>query len=147
MIPSANCASFIKGFETCRLEAFKPTPNDVWTCGWGATGPDVGPHTVWTQTQADQRFVEDLNRFALSVSSAITHVTAQQQFDAMTSLSYNIGMAGFHGSTVLRDHNAGNFAGAKVAFSMWDKQADIVLGGLVKRRAAEAAMYGSATTP
>ncbi len=146
LVPSAQIETFVKSFEKCRLQAYKPTPVDHWTCGWGTTGPDVGPDTVWTQEQADLRFDQDMGRFGGAVFVLLRIATSQNQYDAMVSLAYNIGLGNYSGSTVLRDHNAGDFVNAASGFALWNKQRDsngnlIVLDGLTKRRAAEAALY------
>lgn len=154
MTPSATCVAFIKGYEKCfkrispnLFKAYKPTPDDVWTVGWGSTGPYITQDTVWTQAQCDERFNITLRAFALKVSSMIGSVGAtQSQFDAMCSLAYNIGIANFAKSSVLTNHRAAHYQTAAFAFGLWDKQRGSdgqlhVLNGLVKRRAAEAAMY------
>lgn len=142
MTPSAACADLIKSFEACRLKAYMPTPNDVPTIGWGSTGPEIRMGLTWTQEQADARFAADLDHFGARVSVELGSVpTTQAQFDAMTSLAYNIGIGAFEKSTVLREHKAGNFDAAASAFSLWTKQAGKVLNGLVRRRTAEARMY------
>lgn len=144
MTPSPRIIAFIKGYEQCRLVSYMPTPNDRPTIGWGSTGPDIFMGMSWTQADCDERFAEDLGKFGDGVWARVRGEprTNQNQFDAMVSLAYNIGLGGFAGSTVLRDHNAGNHAGAQAAFGMWVKQAGKVLAGLTKRRAAEAAIYG-----
>lgn len=142
MTPSTKCADFIKGFEQCRLKAYMPTPNDRPTLGWGSTGPDIKMGMTWTQQQADDRFAHDLASFGAKVAADLGSApTTQAQFDAMTSLAYNIGEGNFAGSTVLKRHKVGNNNGAADAFGMWVKQAGVTLNGLVRRRAAEAAMY------
>ena len=141
MTPSPAGVTLIKRFETCRLTAYLPTQNDKPTIGWGATGADVRMGMTWTQEQCDDRFAADLDRFAQGVSAALTVETAQNQFDAMTSLAYNIGATAFKASTLLRLHNAGEFERADAQFTVWNKQAGKVLAGLTRRRAAEAAMY------
>lgn len=142
MIVSARGESFIKGFEQCRLKAYMPTEDDVPTIGWGSTGPDVHMGLVWTQEQADARFATDLAHFATSVGMAAGAATQTQgQFDAMVSLAYNIGIAAFRGSTLLRKHIAHDYAAAAEQFLRWDKQAGVVLKGLTRRRQAERRMY------
>ena len=141
MTPSKRCADFIKGYEKCRLRAYMPTPDDVPTIGWGSTGPDIKLGMTWTQEQADARFTIDLARFARAVAVAVTHPANQAQFDAMTSLAYNIGKTAFVNSTLLRKHNQGDHDGAAEQFGKWVKQKGRTLGGLVKRRAAEAEIY------
>lgn len=150
MIPSANCINLIQKFEQCRLESYLPTPNDVWTIGWGSTGSDITQGLVWTQEQCDERFESDLNKFADGVNDLLNVdediITNQNQFDAMVSLAYNIGLNNFRQSTVFRDHSFGDYVGAAAAFSMWNKQKGVVLEGLVRRRAEEAALYEGTTT-
>jgi lysozyme len=94
-------------------------------------------------------------RFADKVEKLLGDAaTTQGEFDAMVSLTYNIGVGsadpkkpgGFTRSSVLRLHKAGDKAGAAAAFQMWNKQAGKVLNGLTIRRAAEAALYRGAET-
>lgn len=146
MEPSKRIKDFIKGFEQCRLTSYLPTPFDKPTIGWGSTGPDIKLGMTWTQKQADERFERDLSTFAKGVAAPLYNaVTNQQQFDAMVSLAYNIGLGNFLHSSVLTNHKAGHFSTAALAFGLWNKQRQgdklVVLKGLTKRRAAEAAIY------
>lgn len=142
MMISDQGANAIKSYEGCKLASYLPTPRDVPTIGYGATGPDIALGMHWTQAQADGRFAGDLKRFSLSLSNLLGNVpTTQFQFDAMAALAYNIGMGAFASSTVLRKHRARDYVGAAAAFGLFDKQGNAVVPGLVKRRAAEALMY------
>jgi len=119
-----------------------PTPNDVPTIGWGSTGPDIKLGMTWTQQQADERFASDLAKFGAKVAADLgTAPTTQGQFDAMTSLAYNIGEGAFSKSTLLKRHLAHDYDGAAAQFAVWNKQAGKVLNGLVRRRTAEARIY------
>lgn len=141
MTPSQRIIDFIKAYEKLRLKAFKPTPNDVWTLAWGRTA-GVKEGDTCTIQEADEWFASDLADFSSGVTVRIGPApTTQNQFDAMVSLAYNIGIAGYGGSTVLRDHRAGDYDGAAAAFLLWDEQAGQVLQGLVSRRMAEAEIY------
>lgn len=140
MTPSKKCEDLIKGFEQCRLQAYLPTAHDVPTIGWGSTGPDIHLGMTWTQAQADERFSHDLARFAAAVNGVVPQAT-QGQFDGMVSLAYNIGMGNFGHSTLVAMHNKGDHAGAANQFARWNKQAGVVLKGLVRRREAEREMY------
>jgi GH24 family phage-related lysozyme (muramidase) len=143
MTPSAKIIAFIQGYEKCRLDAYMPTKNDRPTIGWGTTGADVKLGMRWTQVQADDRFAADLAKFAAEVTTAIGHApTTQAQFDALVSFAYNVGLAALNSSTLLKLHKAGENSAAKLQFGRWNKQAGVVLNGLTKRRAAEAAIYG-----
>ena len=140
-------------FETCKLAAY-PDPGSKdghpWTIGWGATGPGIARGVTWTQAQCDARFAVDVASFAAKVELLIgDSFTDQSMFDAMVSLTYNIGVGttnpklpgGFTRSTVRKKHRAGDHAGAAAAFGMWIKNDGKVMRGLVRRRAAEAALY------
>lgn len=129
--------------ETCRLKAYR-CPAGVWTCGWGETD-GVTPTTVWTQEYADSRFVESLTERRDQVLALCTLHPTDHQLAALVSLSYNIGVRGLAGSSVLKAHNKGDNQAAARAFALWNKARVNgvlqVLRGLTIRRAAEAALY------
>ncbi len=163
IIKKSNCPSqvgaagiaIIKRFEGCArlrrdglVEAY-PDPGTggaPWTIGWGATRNGlfgfVGPDSVWTQEQCDQRLEDDLKRYARDVARAIgTAPTSQAQFDALVSFHYNTGAIAR--ATLTKKHKAGDQAGAAAEFSRWNKAGGRVLKGLVRRRADEARLYTS----
>jgi len=143
-------ARLMHQFEGCKLKAY-PDPGSKdghpWTIGWGSTGPDIGPGTVWTQEQADKRFEEDLGRFGAQVARLLGEApTTAHQMAALVSLAYNIGAGegGLKTSTVLRKHKEGDYQGARAAFSRWRFNDGKEMPGLTRRRAAEAAVYATA---
>lgn len=148
MTPSPACVALIKDFEQCRLKAFRPTPRDVPTIGWGHTR-DVNLADTCNQAQADQWLIEDVAEKADGVDRLLDGApTTQGQYDALVSFAYNEGIGnsytpnkGLAPSTLLKLHKAGDYTGAAAEFPKWDKQGGIVLGGLVRRRAAERALY------
>lgn len=133
----------IKEYEGCELEAYPDpgTGGDPWTIGWGATGSGIARGLTWTQAQADMRLSHDVAKFMAGVVAAAPKGTANQ-IGAMTSLAYNIGPDAFKDSTLLRLHNAGDYAGAQAQFARWNRAGGKVMKGLVRRRAAEAEVYG-----
>lgn len=141
--------ALIKRFEGCArarggglFEAY-PDPGTggaPWTIGWGATGPGIGPGTVWSQAQCDARLETDLERYSAEVASTIGAApTTQPQFDALVSFHYNTGAIAR--ATLTAKHCAGDYAGAAGEFARWNRAGGRVLAGLVRRRAAEAALY------
>lgn len=134
----------VKEFEGCRTTAY-PDPgsgNDPWTIGYGATGAGIARGTVWTAQQCEDRLRDDLNRFAAGVSGAIgDHPTSQNEFDAMVSLAFNVGLDNFKHSTLLRMHQDGEKDQAAGQFVRWNRAAGKIMGGLTRRREAEAALY------
>ncbi len=139
-------------FEACRLRSYK-CPAGVWTIGWGSTGADIGPGLVWTQEQADARFRADVDRFSTGLAVLLGSApTTPAQFGAMCCLAYNMGLGrrdgdpkkrGFRYTQVYARHMAGDFDGAAAAFGNIVRGGGKVLPGLVRRRAAEAALYRS----
>lgn len=141
--------ALIKQFEGCAKRrsdgqiAAYPDPGtggDPWTIGWGATGKGIGPGTVWSQEQCDARLEADLVRYAKDVDHALGDApTSQRQFDALVSFHYNTGAIGK--ATLTRKHKAGDHAGAAREFDRWCFAGGRVMKGLVRRRAAESALY------
>jgi len=129
--------------EGCRLTAY-PDPGTggaPWTCGWGTTGPDVRPGTVWTQAYADFRLMQGVSKAAARVRAAVKIELTREEFIALTDFTYNVGAGNFEHSTLLAKLNAGDIEGAAHEFLKWDKAAGHVLGGLLKRRHAEMAEF------
>ncbi len=137
--------NLIKKHEKCRLTAYKPTPDDVPTVGWGHTGPGIIEGLTIAQETADVMLQTDLAKYDAAVSEKCPS-TAPLQHDAMVSLCFNVGCAAFHTSSVARLHNAGRYSEACQAFALFNKQKGKVLLELVHRRAEEAALYAEGTT-
>ena len=137
---SDKCVALVKRFEGFEAKAYK-CPAGVWTIGYGHT-EGVNPGDVITETKAAILLKEELNLFASKVEKLLAKAT-QGQFDALVSFSYNLGVNNLRNSTLLKLHNAGNYGAAKLEFNKWNRAAGKVLEGLVKRRAAEAELYGS----
>jgi GH24 family phage-related lysozyme (muramidase) len=150
---SAEGLALIKGFEGCAkvrrdglVEAYPDpgTGGEPWTIGWGATGPGIGPGTIWTQAQCDARLATDVARHARDVCRVLGGAaTTQGQFDALVSFHYNTGAIAR--ATLTRLHRAGDFQAAAREFARWNRAGGRVLRGLSRRRRAEAQFYsGSA---
>lgn len=141
---SGRGVALIEQAEGCRLTAY-PDPGsggDPRTIGSGHTGPDVHEGLTITQAQADALLRQDLARFERGVAALVAgHATTQGQFDAMVSFAFNLGIGALAGSSLLRLHRQGAFGAAAAEFGKWTHAGGRVLPGLVRRRAAEAALY------
>lgn len=134
----------IKSFEKLRLVGYLPTPNDVPTVGWGATrifGRKVVLGETITEEQAQEQFEKDVEWAVNAVNNLVKVEINQNQFDALVSLTFNIGKGAFSASTLLKLLNQGNFGGAANQFGVWIKQNKKVLNGLVRRRKAEKDLF------
>ncbi|MGX7896907.1 lysozyme [Tsuneonella sp. HG222] len=149
--------ALIKRFEGCHkvlpngaIEAYPdPGPSGLpMTVGWGSTkgldGKPIPLGTLFTRAQVDQLFERDTAKYAGEVALALGSSlagTSQAQFDALVSFHYNTGAIGR--ATLTKLHRAGRFAEAAAEFARWNKAGGKVLRGLVRRRAAEEALYRS----
>jgi lysozyme len=138
----------ISRFEGLRLTAYRD-PVGILTIGFGHTGPDVHSGLRISRARAFELLREDTSSAAAQVRRLVTRPLNQPQFDALVSLVFNAGTAPLHG-TLGRRLNAGDFAGARAEFGKWVKGRFhgqlVTFEGLVRRRAAEAAMFGGSPT-
>ncbi|ALR01593.1 lysozyme [Xylella fastidiosa] len=130
--------ALIKFFEGCKLNPYT-CPGGVLTIGYGETGKHVRPDMrLANEQEADARLRARLAKeFEPAVRRYVRVPLKQHQFDALVSLSFNIGTGAFHRSTLLRKLNAGDVAGAAEQFGAWKFSSGRVLPGLVRRRKAE----------
>ena len=131
--------ALIRSFESLRLVAYQDG-NGIWTIGWGHT-LGVQPGQVCTTEQAETWFFFDIGSTCRAVTAEVDIAITQNQFDALASLCFNIGAGNFRSSTLLRVLNVGNLMAAADQFLVWDKVAGQVSDGLVRRRAAERALF------
>lgn len=141
----------IKRFEGLRLSSYKDI-GGVWTIGYGITsnagiGVLVGPGMQITEKVAEEQLMLSLEKFADKMFPLFTtNIPTSNQFGAMLSLAYNIGLGAFSSSTCLKRFNAGDVHGAAEALQWFNKVKKRKVQGLVNRRAAEAALMLSEST-
>lgn len=132
----------IKSFEGWKDTAYI-CPAGVLTIGWGSTGPHVKPGMKITQERGEALLRADLSRFEAAVTRLVTVPISQNQYDALVSFAFNLGEGNLAKSTLLKRVNARDFAGAANEFGKWNRAGGVVLAGLTRRRAAEAALFRS----
>jgi len=153
----------IKSFEglldgnpsTVKLDPYL-CPANVWTIGWGHAIYHNGkmlkgkeskklayslyPGGV-TLKQAEDLLRADTLDFCRDVQSLLKVPVKQDQFNALVSFSFNLGVTALKNSTLLKKVNAWDYAGAAKEFLRWDKAGGVVLAGLTRRRKAESEMF------
>ena len=143
---SQEIKNMIKAWEGCKLTAYR-CPAGVLTIGYGHTGPDVTPGKRITQAEADALFERDIKRFAGTVEPVFAGVRLlERQFDALVSLSYNIGSLQKKAPTLVGMVKVNPNNPAIRAEFMKHVNARVngvlkPLAGLVRRRTAEANHY------
>ena len=97
-----------------------------------------------SKLQAFEMFKTIADRFASKVSQLVTSPLNQNQFNACVSLAYNIGMANFMNSTLLKLVNKNhNDILIGLEFKKWNKVNKKEVAGLTKRRNYESDIYFS----
>ena len=131
-------------------------PVGIWTIGWGHA-ISVGGSFLrgeqnrkqaqalypvgLTMDQAEALLRADLLDTCRDVEAAVTVPLTDNQFAALVSFTFNLGVGNLKKSTLLRLVNAGDFAGAAQEFKKWNRAGGKVLLGLTRRREAEATLF------
>jgi lysozyme len=130
-------------FEGCSLTAEWDV--NGWEIGYGdhqlADGSPVTRDCTTTQPAAVAGLAVKVGRLAALVVGMLTVAATAEQTAALISFAYNVGTGALRGSTLLRLFNAGDVAGAGAQFPAWIHAGGQENEGLVKRRAAERAVF------
>lgn len=145
--------ALIKKWEGCKLQAYLDVVG-VPTIGFGsiayANGKPVQLGDQITQEQADALLLRECEKKCQTISTLISVGVSQNEFDALSSLVYNIGEGAFAGSTLLRKLNAGDHPGAAEQFLVWNKGTvdgvKVEIEGLTNRRHDEKSLFESDQT-
>ena len=136
----ARGLALVKAFEGLRLTAYR-CPAGIWTVGYGSTGPHVAPGTTVTAPEAEALLLLDLQRFQSAVARLVRVPLTEGQYDALVSFTFNLGEGALQASTLRAMLNRGEYAGAADQFDRWVLAGGVKLPGLVRRRAAERALF------
>jgi len=139
MTPSQKCIDLVKYFEGFEDRAYL-CPANVWTIGYGRTR-NVKEGDIVSEPQAERDLQEELIEFGEQVHRVVDSELTQQEFDALTSWTYNLGIGNLQSSTLLKKLNAGDKDSVPSEMLRWNKAAGKVLAGLTKRRQAEADLW------
>lgn len=133
----------IKMYEGFRAEAYV-CPAGVPTIGFGTTkiqGKSVQIGMRVTTDEANVFLEEDLKSFEDAVNSLVKVELNQNQFDALVSFAYNVGVGNLKSSTLLKLLNQKKYEEAAEQFLRWNKANKKELPGLTRRRNSERALF------
>lgn len=136
---SQECIDLIKFFEGFESKAYL-CPASVWTIGYGRT-KNVQEGDMVNELQAERDLLEELEEFAKQVQNTVKIDLKQNEFDALTSWTYNLGVGNLQSSTLLKKLNSGDKNSVPSEMVRWNKAAGKVLAGLTRRREAEAKLW------
>lgn len=143
---SRNGLELIKDGEGLRLDAYL-CPAKIPTIGYGNTmwpdGRKVELGQRITRLQADQMLQWAVNLKATAVLGFILPTQLNQnQFDALVSFAYNVGVGAFVRSTLAKKAKRNpNDPTIRAEFMRWNRAGGKVLNGLTLRRKKEADLY------
>ena len=131
----------IKSFEQLRLNSYL-CPAGVWTIGYGHTD-GVNQGMLITEKTADGFLKQDIRNAEHCINQMGADLT-QEQFDALVSFVFNVGVQAFNTSTlkkkILKNPNDPSIADE---FRRWVYAGNKKLPGLIKRREQEIKLYYS----
>jgi lysozyme len=137
----------VKRWEGLRLTAY-PDPGsrngEPWTIGYGHTSD--GHLKVYrglsiTPAQAEAALEYDLNETAAAVEKLVKVELADNQFGALVSFAFNVGVEAFRKSTLLKRLNGGDYAAVPQQMARWVYNDGKPMQGLINRRAAESGLW------
>ena len=135
-----NGIELIKQFEGCKLSTYL-CPANVLTIGYGHTH-NVKKGQIITQLEADNLLKEDLTTFEKGITMLVKSNINQNQFDALVSFAFNLGLANLKSSTLLKKVNINpNDRTIVDELLKWVYAKKVFLEGLHRRRQAEANLY------
>jgi len=133
--------AFIKQFESLRLYPYKCS-GGWWTIGYGhAISRLEQPKWIISEEEADRILEKDLDVTERAISRLIRVALNQNQFDALSSFTFNLGSGALQRSTLRQKINRGEYSDAADEFNRWVLAAGRRLAGLVRRRMAERLMF------
>jgi GH24 family phage-related lysozyme (muramidase) len=137
----AKGIALIKSFEGLSLNKYQDIVGK-WTIGYGhLILPDEVFNVALTEAQAETLLRRDLAVSEKGVNQYVLVPLTQNQFDALVSFTFNLGVGNLKSSTLLRVLNAHQYQSAADEFLRWDKAGGKQVAGLTRRRAAERALF------
>ncbi len=133
----------IKKFEGLRLLCYDDGVG-IATIGYGHTKTvklsDIGKKSI-TKTRAEALLKKDVGNSERAVQRYINVKLNDEQFAALVSFTFNLGVSSLKGSTLRRKLNAGDYDSVPSELARWVKAGGRTLAGLVKRRSAESDLF------
>lgn len=138
----------IKRFEGFKDSAYK-CPGGVWTIGYGSTKWEddravqiLDKLEEPAQERAHKLLKHSIKEYENAINKLVSVALNQNQFDALVSLVYNIGIQAFRQSTLLSLLNKGSpIETVAHQFDRWVFAGSTILEGLKNRRAVEKELF------
>lgn len=133
----------LKLWEGLRLEAYQDD-GGVWTIGYGHTR-GVKRGDTCTEIQAERWLRQDVRLAEEAVDGKVKVALTDNQFGALVSFTFNVGVEGFRTSTLLKRLNKGDYESVPAQLMRWNKVTvngkKVPNRGLTNRRSAEIGLW------
>lgn len=134
----------LKQWEGLRKTAYKDSAG-VWTIGYGHTAaagsPRPTPKMTITEQKAEEILTSDLTQYEKAVEQSVKVTLTDNQFAALVSFTYNVGIGAFKNSTLLKKLNKGEYDAVPSEMMKWVKCGGKQNQGLINRRRAEGYLW------
>jgi lysozyme len=143
---SNTALNLICSFEGLKLKPYKDSTG-IPTIGYGTIlYPNNKPVTMHdpeiTEVQAKEYLEFQVAQKCTGVEHMVKVSINDNEFGALVSFAYNLGLGALHGSTLLRLLNAGQDRKSVAdQFLKWNKAGGVEIAGLTRRRQAERALF------
>lgn len=145
LITSGRGLKLIQKWEGLYLHAYQDSVG-VWTIGWGTITSDVLGISVRsgmtiTREEAENYLAIEIREKELAILKMVKVPLSQNQFDALVSFAYNLGIGTLKQSTLLKLLNRGNYGAVPTQLNRYVNAGGRRLRGLVNRRRDEVRMW------
>lgn len=136
---------FVQGFEGREYIAYadpgQPKNKALLTVCSGVTNLAIPGYVIegktYTKEECDVAEATILKKVSEDIAPLIKQDMSLEQREMLIDFTYNLGVANFSKSTLLKKINANDCKGASLEFDKWAKAAGKTMKGLVRRRDAE----------
>ena len=137
-LAAASLMAFVAGWEGDERVAYadKLAYGLPTVCN-GHTGPDVRVGDVWSKEQCDAVLVRNLEKHGQGLLKCVKVPLNQNQFDALSSWTFNVGVGAACGSTLVKLLNQKQYTQACQQLMRWNRAGGREVRGLTNRRMAE----------
>lgn len=135
----------LKKLEGFREKAYQDI-GGRWTIGYGSTHRVKEGDTI-TEGEAESRLIGFILKAEWAIGRLVKVPLTQHQFDALVCFIYNIGIAGFEDSTLLKLLNAGEYNQVPHQLMRWTRVNGVEDKGLINRRKQECDLWNGWNIP
>lgn len=148
---SDKAIEIIKSFEGFRAKPYYDSVG-IPTIGYGTTIYPSGENVRITDGAISGKMATDFLKYHIDkyVNEPLIKIVDrdklnQNQYDALVSFCYNVGIGAFKASTLCKVilANPNDFDAIEVQFMRWNKAGGKVIDGLINRRKKEFFLYSS----